>query len=232
MSIEILFSATAGRAERMLKRQYNNPLFGEVQIEAFDIQDARKQDTEEVEKFVNYFRELVQQVMDLKPNADSDDILKLKESLDKAYEMCSGLAGDQAEIREMIKRLVGLMMQSMWKAVGNDAQGISKLEMEEEARQAHFALLEFPFIADMLAPESPVTEVLLVPSLLSEKADTAALAFQLFDAPQQQQIVVQASELLASLEVGDQSMHQRVQEARQRLQEISSLMVPAGERLS
>lgn len=232
MSIEPLFSAKAGRAERMLKRQYNNPLFGEVQIEPLDIQDARKQDKEEVEAFINYFRELVQQVMDLKPSADSDEVLKLKETLDKAYEISSGLAGEQAEIREMIKRLLGLMMQSMWKAVGNDAQGISKLEMEEEARQAHFALLEHPFIADMLAPESPVTEALLVPSLLSEKADTVALAFQLFDAEQQLQLVAQASELLISLESADQVAHQRVQEAQQRLQEMSALIVPVNQQLS
>jgi len=232
MSIDTLFSAKAGRAERMLKRQYNNPLFGEVQIESFDIQDARKKDTDEVEQFVDYFRGLVQQVMDLKPNADSDEVLKLKESLDKAYEMSSGLAGDQAEIREMIKRLIGLMMQSMWKAVGNDAQGISKLEMEEEARQAHFALLEYPFIADMLAPESPVTEALLVPCLLSEKAEVAALAFQLFDPEQQQLLLVQASALLTELESGAQSGHQRVQEAQQRLQEISALVVPDAQQLS
>lgn len=232
MSIEPLFSAKAGRAERMLKRQYNNPLFGEVQIEPLDIQDARKQDKEEVEAFINYFRELVQQVMDLKPSADSDEVLKLKETLDKAYEISSGLAGEQAEIREMIKRLLGLMMQSMWKAVGNDAQGISKLEMEEEARQAHFALLEHPFIADMLAPESPVTEALLVPSLLSEKADTVALAFQLFDAEQQLQLVAQASELLISLESADQVAHQRVQEAQQRLQEMSALIVPVNQQWS
>jgi len=232
MSIEPLFSAKAGRAERMLKRQYNNPLFGEVPIEPFDIQNARKQDAEEVETFVNHFRELVQQVMDLKPSADSDEVLKLKETLDKAYEISSGLAGEQAEIREMIKRLLGLMMQSMWKAVGNDAQGISKLEMEEEARQAHFALLEHPFIADMLAPESPVTEALLVPSLLSEKADTVALAFQLFDAEQQLQLVAQASELLISLESADQAAHQRVQEAQQRLQEMSALIVPVNQQLS
>lgn len=41
MSVEMLFSAKAGRRERMLKRQFNNPLFGDVSIEPFDIQEAR-----------------------------------------------------------------------------------------------------------------------------------------------------------------------------------------------
>jgi len=229
MSVDTLFSAKAGRAERMLKRQYDNPLFGDLKIEPFDIQDARKRDTEEVEAFVNEFRDLVQQVVDLKPSAEADEVLKLKEALDKAYETSSGLAGDQAEIKEMIQRLLGLMMQSMWKAVGNDAQGISKLEMEEQARQAHFALLEFPFIADMLAPESPVTEDLLVPCLLSEKAEAVALAYQLFDPEQQQYLYAQASDLLKRLQNGEDSSHQRVQQAEQRLQEMAGLIAPANQ---
>ena len=232
MSIVTLFSAKAGRAERMLKRQYDNPLFGEMKIESFDIQDARRQDTEDVETFVNHFRELVQQVMDLKPSADSDEVLKLKETLDKAYEITAGLAGDQAEMQDMIKRLLGLMMQSMWKAVGNDAQGISKLEMEEEARKAHFALLKFPFIADMLAPESPVTEALLVPSLLSENEATVAHAFQLFDPEQQQHIYAQAAELVSKLDSGEDSTHHRLQQAKLRLQEMAGIIMPANQQPS
>jgi hypothetical protein len=232
MSVVTLFSAKAGRAERMLKRQYDNPLFGEMKIESFDIQDARKQDAAEVETFVNYFRELVQQVIDLRPNADSADILKLKETLDKAYEISSGLAGDQAEMREMIQRLLGLMMQGMWKAVGNDAQGIEKLEMEEAARKAHFSLLEYPFIADMLAPESPVSEALLVPSLLSENAQTVALAFALFEPEQQQQIYQQAAALLVRLESTAASTHPRVQQAQLRLQEMAAILPPVNQRPS
>jgi len=137
MNTEMLFSARAGRHERMLKRQFDNPLFGEVHIEPFDIQQARKQDAKEVELFVDAFRSLVQEVAGLEPGSEVDIVLRLKESLDKTYEASAGLAGDQDEVREMIKRLLSIMMQSMYKAVGNDAQGISKLEMEEQAREAH-----------------------------------------------------------------------------------------------
>lgn len=229
MSIDGLFSAKAGRRERMLKRQYQNPLFepacGELNIEPFDIQDARKQDAQDVERFVEHFRELVQQVAELEPNADADVILKLKEMLDKTYEASAGLAGEQGEVREMIKRLLKMMMQSMWKAVGNDTQGISKLEMEEQARQAHFALLEHPFIADLLAPDSLIDEKLMVPCLLSEDAESVTLAVQLFDPEQQQLIYQQAAELLEGLDGG----HQRVQQAQLRLQEIGAAMTVANQ---
>ena len=225
MSIDALFSASAGRAERMLQRQYDNPLFGDIEVSSFDIQQARQQDAEEAELFVNAFRELVQQVAEMPANAEADVVLKHKEALDKAYETSAGLAGEQTEMQDMIKRLLGLMMQSMWKAVGNDAQGISKLEKEEQAREAHFALLEYPFITDLLAPESPINETLLLPSLLSEPAEVVSLAVQLFDPQQQQLLFMQGSELVQGLD----SNHPRVIQAQQRLQEIVGLLQPANQ---
>ena len=220
MSVDILFSKLPGRRERLLIRQFNNPLFGETSIELFDIQDARREDSAEVDMFIEEFRNLVQQVTELEPSADVELVLKLKESLDKTYEMSAGLAGDQAEICEMIKRLLSMMMQSMWKAVGNDTTGISKLEMEEEARQAHFAMLEHPFIADLLAPDSLIDETLMVPCLLSEPAETVILAVQLFDPEQQLMVYQQGVELLKGL---DES-NERVLSAQQRLQDIANVM--------
>jgi len=225
MSVEMLFSKMAGRRERMLKRQFENPLFGEIDIEPFAIQDARREDSAEVETFINEFRDLVKQVTELQPSADADIVLKLKESLDKAYEASAGLAGDQSEIREMIQRLLSMMMQSMWKAVGNDAMGISKLEMEEQARQAHFALLEHPFIADLLAPDSVINEALMVPSLLSESAQTVVLAVQLFDPEQQQLVYQQGVELLK----GKDENHPRIQHAQQRLQDIATVLTAVNQ---
>lgn len=228
MLTDTLFSKQPGRRERLLKRQFQNPLFGEMNIEPFDIQEARRQDAEDVETFIAEFRDLVSKVTELKPNADADEILKLKEQLDKAYETSAGLAGNQEEIKQMIMRLLGLMMQSMWKAVGNDAQGISKLEMEEEAREAHFRLLETPFIADLLAPESPIDESLLLPCLLSESAEAVALAVQLFEPEQQQLIYQQGLELLAGLDDSHKSTAPVIA-AQQRLDEIAALMPVANQ---
>ncbi len=224
MSMEMLFSKAAGRHERMLKRQFENPLFGEINIEPFDIQEARRQDSNEVESFIGEFRDLVQQITDLKPGADVELVLKLKESLDKTYETSAGLAGDQLEVREMIKRLLSMMMQSMWKAVGNDSEGISKLEMEEQARQAHFALLEHPFIADLLSPESVIDEVMMVPCLLSEQSEVVVLAVQLFEPEQQKLVYQRAVDLLKALD----DSNERVLNAKLRLQDIASVMNPVN----
>lgn len=174
---------------------------------------------------MNDFRDLVQKVTELEPNAEAELLLQLKESLDKTYETSAGLAGDQAEIQQMIKRLLNMMMQSMWKAVGNDAQGISKLEMEEQARQSHFTLLEHPFIADLLAPDSPIDEKLMVPCLLSEDSNTVCLAVQLFDPEQQQLIYQQGAELVLGLDTSNE----RIEQAHKRMSEILALMTPVNQ---
>ena len=200
-----MFSTNPGVRERHLRRKYQNPLFAEAEISEIDIIQARKQDAEEVDEFMNHFRDLVQQALELDANTDADVVLKLKELLDKSYEQCSGLAGDQGEIKTMIKRLLASIMQAMWKGVGQDFQAQSKLENEEKARESHFALLEYPLVADLLRPDSPIVADDLVRVLLSESADNLRMAMQIFVPEQQIMLVQQARELLAKIELDDES---------------------------
>ena len=107
-----LFSEHPGSRERQLKRKFNNPLFGSQTVDLLDIQEARQQDAQEVAVFMNEFRDLVQQAVALESNAEAELILTLKEQLDKSYEQCAGLAGDQAEIKQMKQRLQAWMTQT------------------------------------------------------------------------------------------------------------------------
>ena len=200
-----MFSTNPGVRERHLRRKYQNPLFAEDEISEVDIIQARKQDAEEVDEFMNHFRDLVQQALELDANTDADVVLKLKELLDKSYEQCSGLAGDQGEIKTMIKRLLASIMQAMWKGVGQDFQAQSKLENEEKARESHFAMLEYPLVAVLLRPDSPIVADDLVRVLLSESADNLRMAMQIFVPEQQIMLVQQARELLAKIELDDES---------------------------
>lgn len=219
-----MFSSKPGMRERHLRRKYQNPLFGDVTITVADIEQAQREDEEEVNQFVNHFRDLVQQSVELDPNADADVVLKLKEMLDKSYEQCAGLVGDQEELKGMIKRLLQSIMQAMWKGVGQDAQAHSKLQNEEQARQAHFALLEYPLVGDLIRPDSLIDETELVAVLLSESADNVRMAMQLFSPEQQAQLCQQAVELIERM-----AQHGSVPEtARQRLAEMESLMTVAS----
>lgn len=162
------FSKRPGAHERRLIRRYRNPLFGHTAISQEDIDRARERDADEVKAFMKWFRDLVEQCASLDPNAEADVVLKLKEQLDKSYEQSAGLAGDQSEIQALVKRLLEVIMQAMWKGVGQDMQAHSKLQMEAEARESHFALLGYPLVADLLRPDSVIEEDELVPTLLSE----------------------------------------------------------------
>ena len=222
------FNEKPGARERQLKRKYNNCLFGQQQISEVDIQQAQQQDVEEVEAFMLSFRELVQQSVELEPNAEADVVLKIKEQLDKTYEQCAGLAGEQGEIKEMLKRLVAAIMQAMWKGIGQDAQAHSKLEMEEQARSQHFALLEYPLVVDLLSPESSIGEDDLVPSLLSESAESVQAAMQIFIPEQQILLCNMARELLNKLDETDE----KVVQAKYRLSEMEAVIEPGSQVLS
>jgi len=215
-----MFSDRPGSRERHVRRKYQNPLFAGVEVSELDIVQARKQDAEEVDQFMNQFRELVQQALELDSNTEADVILKLKEQLDKSYEQCAGLAGDQAEIKSMIKRLLGSIMQAMWKGVGQDLQAQSKLENEEKARESHFTLLEYPLVADLIRPDSPIAQEELVPVLLSESGDSLSVVMQVFVPEQQIMLVQQARELLANIELDPDHKSQ----TEQRLSEMEALV--------
>lgn len=196
------FSDTPGMHERQLMRKYQNPLFGDSQVTMDDLLVAQQQDQKEIETFMCDFRELVKEAVALDENADPDVILKLKEQLDKSYEKCSGLAGDQSEIKEMLTRLISAIMQAMWKGIGNDHMAKSKLEMEEQARQAHYRFLEHKIVSDILRPDSVIEETDLVATLLSEDKDELLIAFQIFQPEQQTVICEMAREKIMNLDDG------------------------------
>ena len=181
----ILFSERPGPRERHLRRKRDNPLFvdgGGVTQAAVDA--ARSQDREDEVAFVAEFRGLVQEAVDLPPQAESEAVLSLKERLDKAYERASGLGGDQQEVKAAIRKLQSVIMQAVWMGAGDDELARRQLEEEERARTAHFTLLEEPLVADILNPESPLREGELVPTLLGESRETLEIVLELFDEAQ------------------------------------------------
>ena len=213
-----LFSERPGVRERHFKRKYNNPLFGDVKVSIDEIKLAQQQDSEEVSAFMAHFHELVKKAVALEPNAEADVILKLKEQLDKTYEQCSGLAGDQAEIKQMLKRLISAIMQAMWKGIGQDFQAQSKLEMEEKAREMHFKMLECQLVADLIRPDTPIDEDDLVPTMLSESAEAVQSAMKLF-VPEQQVVLCKIGhDLLSAMD----EQHAYYRQASERLSEMEA----------
>jgi hypothetical protein len=200
--MDLPFTTKPGRRERHLRRRHENPLFAwpPIEVESEDLIAALKADHEEMEAFRDSFQALVQQAVDLPPNAGSDTLLGLKEELEKLYEQASGLPEDHRQEKEALRKLVDLIMKAVRRAAGEDPLAHQELEEAEEARVIHFRLLEQPLVVDMLHPESPIETDELVPSLLSASAEEVEAALEVFGADQLGLIAAQGRGLLDGLD--------------------------------
>ena len=142
---------------------------------------AHQADLTELTSFKENFVALVNQAADLKPNTDSDIILKIKEDLDRHYEQCAGLTGDTNDYKKAISKLTQVVMRAIRVGAGNDNTALKELSDEETAREQHYALLEIPLVAHLLRPDSPIQAEQLVAVLLGEDVDNVNLILALFD---------------------------------------------------
>ena len=145
---------------------------------------ARQDDQAALQTFLEDFRVLIQEAVDLKPNTDSEIILDLKERLDQSYTRCCAMPGEHEEIKAAINKLIQVIMQAVRHGAANDPVALAKLDDEEEARRMHQALHRHPLIVDLLLVDSPIEEAELVPTLLSESAEALQATLSLFDTEQ------------------------------------------------
>lgn len=213
------FSQSPGRQERHLRRKFQNPLFPQHQRQPSGsaLTEAQRLDHEELVEFIGSFRELVQRAAALKPNEDSEVILELKERLDKAYEQCAGLADDQQETKRAIVKLVEIIMQAVRAGAGTDQTALLELQQEQQARSAHYQLLEYPLVADLLYPDSPIAADELIATLLSSNGEELDAALVLLDAEQLALLCQEGSALLARTADAPANAAQRLQQLQQAL---------------
>jgi hypothetical protein len=200
--LELPFTHKPGRRERHLRRKHGNPLFAwpPHEVEPEELLAAQKADHEEREAFAAAFASLVQRAASLEANAASEQVLALKEQLERQYEQACGLPEDHGKEKEAIKRLIAVIMRAVWRAAGEDPLAHRELEDEERARVTHFALLEHPLVADILHPESPIRPDELAASILCSSEEEASAASQLFDAEQLALIVQQGRKIAGRLD--------------------------------
>jgi hypothetical protein len=189
------FPVHTGIREQHLLRKKDNPLFeaSEQDVSNEVLAKARMEDGVEMDAFMSEFQTLVQRAAALEANTPSETILEIKEQLDRSYQQCCALPGDQAVVKAAIRKLIETIMRAVESGIGNDAYAQQKLEEEVLARELHFKLQELPLVAALTAENSPIAEKELVPSLLSEPAETLALTLQLFDESQLAAIFNEAS---------------------------------------
>ena len=196
--MSLIFSSHPGARERHLQRQYKNPLFTPEQREFNEqrLSGAQYMDEKEEEEFFQSFHQLLEEVAELKPNEGSEKMLDLKGRLDHCYEQCCGLGGEHIGEKQAISKLVTVIMNAIRQGAEGDAEAEMNLNEEQLARNTHYQLLQFPLVADLLRPKTPIASDQLIPTLLSESAEAVSAAFRMFDKEQQAEIYPQAKALL------------------------------------
>lgn len=199
--MQVPFSELPGRHERHYCRKLDNPLFGDLMLQRDDeaIHEVQRLDHEELIAFISELRSTVERAVQLKPNEESDVILKLKEDLDRLYETSAGLADEQGGNQQAIQQLLAIIMKTIRQAAGNDSLATQELDGETRARTEHFNLLREPLVADVLHPESVIKQDELAATLLSESESAVEAVVGLFDLDQLTLLQKDAKTLLEKL---------------------------------
>jgi hypothetical protein len=199
--MKLQFSDHPGCWERHLQRQYDNPLFPHRLITQREVDLAQRKDEEERQTFRQNFFALLQEVATLQAEVKAETVLKLKKRVDSLYECCAGLGGNFTVEKQGLRKLSELIIQTLLASgVEQNPQAMSELEAEMAEQKLHFTLLEYPFIAHLLHPYSPITEQDIIPSLLSEEENSLRAAMSLFNIEQQQVLCHEARNLLIRLQ--------------------------------
>ncbi|MBK5929245.1 hypothetical protein [Halochromatium salexigens] len=206
--MELPFTHKPGRRERHLRRRHENPLFAwpPHEVPPEDLLAAQKADHDDMLAFDETLQALIQRAVDLPPDAGSDAVLSLKEALESHYEQSYALPEDHSEARTALKRLIGLIMKTLWRHAGSDPVAHQELSDEETARAIHLRLIEQPLVADLLHPESCIGPEELVPSLLSAPEAEIEAACELFDARELAELLEHSERRLEALDaqgIGD-----------------------------
>ncbi|MDH5423765.1 MAG: hypothetical protein OEY29_02075 [Gammaproteobacteria bacterium] len=181
----MLFIEFPGAFERQLQRKYNHAsLFAlsKEDIKSEQVLMERQKDSEELEQFMNSFRSVVERAVGLKPNEQSDVILKLKEELDQHYQHCCSLQGDMTQIKTALKTLIQAIMNAVRSGAGNDLAAQAKLDEEDSARAEHFRLQEFAFISDIMRDNKSIPPAELALTLITEPMNIVTEVLELFQA--------------------------------------------------
>jgi hypothetical protein len=203
------FSPQPGPRERQLQRRLNNPLFGaSAAITQSAIQAARQQDQLAMQQFMEQFRDLVQRIVTLDKNVESDVILLLKAQLEHHYAVCTGLPGQPVAIQDAIKKLINTISSTLRSASKDDPPALEKLSTDEAHTALHLQLCDHLIVSDILNPDEVIRDDEHIPSLLNESEEALQAAMALFPPERVRTLVDEGRVLLEKTEAEGHSLPQ------------------------
>lgn len=218
------FSSQPGRCERHLQRKFSNVLFPEQdrKVSQNQVDTARELDEKELLRFSESYHTILQEIVELAQNVESELVLKLKQRLDQLYEQVCALGGDRTAEKAGLSKLHQAIDQAIAAGAAGDATAEAQLIQEAQERRIHWEMLQQPLVADLLRTDSPISQDDLLPSLLSEEAESFGITMGMFDPEQCRSLLDQAKTLLKSRE-GESGL----ENARARVEFLQTLVAGA-----
>jgi len=159
-----------------------------------------------MQQFMEQFRELVQRVVTLDKNVESDVVLLLKAQLEQQYAVCTGLAGQPEALKEAIRKLIAAISSTLRAASQNDPDALEKLGKDEEHTALHLHLCDHLIVSDILNPDEIVGNDEQIPTLLNESEDALQAALALFPPERIKLMIEEAKALLNKIEAEGHSL--------------------------
>ena len=197
--MKLSFSQSPGARERQLIRRYRNLLFGDrSQFSDTDLAEARNLDLRERDDFYADFQKVLKEIADFSGQVESEIILEVKQRVDRMYEQCCGLAGDNRKALEGLTKLQQMIMQAIAQGAEGDATAGAELQQEAEARELHQQLLAYPIVCDLLRPEPVIEPEELAATILTADKDSVTAVLNLFQAEPLKALIDACQQLLDS----------------------------------
>lgn len=195
------FLQSPGPRERQLQRAYNNPLFlHNADLQPQQLEQSRQLDASDLEDFILQFQADIEAAVNLKPQADADDVLALKARMETLYTQACGLQGERDKFKTALKQLIEIMTRSLISAANNDPEAMQKINDDTEATELHLRISESLLAADIMNPNEVITQDQLASSMLSSSEEELSAALLIFDPQQLQIISASATQILSACE--------------------------------
>jgi len=215
------FLQSPGPRERQLQRAHNNPLFEHFgAVTQQQLEQARHLDYADLETYIEQFQTGVEAAVNLKPQADADDVLALKAKMEALYTQACGIQGERSKYKNALKQLMELISRSLISAANNDSEAMDKINDDLEATELHLRISESLLAADIINPNEVIHQDQLASSMLSSSEEELASALLIF-APEQLQGIANNAAMLLKEKEYDKTEHSHVY---QRLEQIHQWM--------
>lgn len=182
---EIKWSDNPGCFERHLQRRYKNILFPESRriVTINEVLEARALDKADAEALSKECLDLAKKITKLPSFGTIQETFVIIEEIEKLLKRAAevGGGGNVVDSQEMLLNLRKAIIESVKKAIGNNAEALKGLEEPEKVWHENFWIYYNPFVAQMNRSDTPITGADMIPSTLSEEPETIKAVLSAMD---------------------------------------------------